>query len=307
MKQKVRDLVQLGFGRRRIAKELGCTEYRVRAIMRSLVIDNLRKEETNTFAGNLRLKKVSTRKDKKKTAAVLSDIHIPYQDQRALSVCLEYLRDLRPDQIILNGDIVDFYTVSKFQKDAMRIDTLQSEIDEARALLNLLRKDHPQAEIVYLRGNHEERLEKFLIDRASALTSLRCLSLDDLLGLSDNNVRFVDTMYSIGKLDITHGEVARTLPGSSSRAHFDRTHRSTIIGHVHRLNEVRIRDAHGVHILLENGCLCGLQPEYARMMTNWQQGFTVIEYSTRTGDFLAKQHGIVDGELVVGDKVYRAE
>jgi predicted phosphodiesterase len=306
-KQKVRDLANLGWGRRKIAKELGCTEYRVRAILRSLVIDKIRKDPTDTFDGKLRLNKVSTKREKKKFAAVLSDIHIPYHDKSALAVAIKYIEDLQPDQIVLNGDIVDFYSVSKYQKDPMRIDTLQSEIDETRAFLGLLRKQHPNAEITFIRGNHEERLEKFLIDRASALTSLRCLSLDDLFGLSEFNIKFVDTGIAIGKLDITHGEVARTLPGSSVRAHFERTHRSTLIGHVHRLNINRMRDAYGTHLLIENGCLCMLQPEYARMMTNWQQGFNVIEYSPKSGDFLVHQHCIVNGELAVDDEIYRAD
>jgi UDP-2,3-diacylglucosamine pyrophosphatase LpxH len=307
LKQRVRDLVNLGWGRRKIAKELGCTEYKVRAIMRSLVIDKIRKEDTDTFEGKLRIGKVVSRKDRKKLAAVISDIHIPFHDRDALAVCLEYLKDIRPNQIILNGDIIDFYSVSRFQKDPMRIDTLQSEIDETRALLNLLRRNHPTAEMTFIRGNHEERLEKFLIDRASALTSLRCLSMDDLFGLSENKITFVDTGIKVGNIEVTHGEFARSLPGSSARGHFDRTHSSVLIGHIHRLNVTRFRNQWGTHTLAENGCLCDLQPEYARVMTNWQQGFSVIEYSTRTGDFLVHQHAITKGEMVVGDKTYRSE
>jgi predicted phosphodiesterase len=307
MKQKVRDFLNAGWSRRKIAAELGCTEYRVRAIKRSLVIDKLRKDETDTFEGRLRLSKVFSKKERTKITAVMNDIHIPYHDQRALAIALEYLRDIEPDTIILNGDIVDFYSVSRFQKDPMRIDTLQSELDETRAFLTLLRREHPRATIIYTKGNHEDRLERFLIDRASALMSLRCLSLDDLLGLSENKVKFVDTSVQVGKLEVTHGTLARNIPGSSVRGHFERTHASVLIGHVHRLNVQQFRNLYGTHTLIENGCLCGLQPEYAARMTNWQQGFSVIEHSPKTGDFEVHMRSIVDGAMSVGDRVYRTD
>jgi len=307
MKQRVRDLINMGWGRRKIAKELGCTEYKVRAIMRSLVLDNLRKDETNTFDGRLRIAKVFSKKEKTKLAAVMNDIHIPYHDRKALAICLEYLREIKPHQIVLNGDIVDFYSVSKYMKDPMRIETLQSELDEARAFLTMVRREHPRAEIFFTMGNHEIRLEKFLIDRASALVSLRCLSLDDLLGLSDNRIKFRETDVHIGKMRVTHGVMARQIPGSSVRGHYSRTGTSILIGHVHRFNMQQYRDHHGTHTLIENGCLCGMDPSYADQFTNWQQGFSVIEYSPKTGDFEVHMHGIVNGEMIVGDRIYRAE
>lgn len=307
IKQQVRDLASLGWGRRKIASELGISEYKVRSIMRSLVIDKIRKEDTDTFDGRIRLNRVYTRKDKKKIAVVLSDLHVPFHSRSALAICLEYMRDIQPDTIILNGDLIDFYDVSRFLKDPLRIDTLQSELDETRALLNLIRNDHPKAEIYFNRGNHCERLEKFLMTNATALASLRCLSLDELLGLSDNNIVYSDTSVHIGNLEVTHGEVARKLPGSSARGHYERTNSSVLIGHVHKLNVTRQRNKWGVQTLAEGGCLCQLQPEYDRMLTNWQQGFSVVEYSPRTGDFIISQHAISNGEMIVGDKIYRSE
>jgi len=304
LKQRVRDLVSAGFGRRKIAAELGITEYKVRAIIHSIVTDKLREQPTNDFSGRLRVNRTRSNKEKKKVAVVLSDIHIPYHDRDALSIALAYTKDIAPDTIVLNGDIVDFYAVSRFQKDPMRIDTLQSEIDETRALLTLLRDDHPKADIIYVMGNHEIRLEKFLIERASALTSLRCLSLDDLFGFSSNDIQFSDTSTMLGNLEVTHGEYARKNPGSSVRGHFDKSASSVLIGHVHKLNTSRYTNNWGVHTIIENGCLCGLSPEYSRK-NNWQQGFSVVYYSPKNGEFIVKQHNIVSGVMITEDKVYQ--
>lgn len=304
LKQQVRDLVSLGYGRRKIASELGISEYKVRSILRSIVLDKIRKEDDNDFDGRLRINKTKTRKDKKKVDVVLSDIHIPYHDRDALAIALEYTEDIQPDTIVLNGDIIDFYAVSKYMKDPLRIDTLQSEIDETRALLNRIRETHPSAAIHYLMGNHEERLEKFLIDKASALTSLRCLSIDDLFGLSKNKIQFSDTSIMLGNLEVTHGKYARKTPGGSVKGHFEKSASSVLIGHVHRLNTNRYTNGWGVHTTIENGCLCLVSPEYSRV-NDWQQGFSVVRHSERTGDFIIEQHNIIKGRLITQDKIYQ--
>jgi predicted phosphodiesterase len=304
LKQKVRDLVSLGYGRRKIAQTLGVSEYKVRAILRSIVVDKIRKEDTNDFDGRLRISRIKSGKDKKKVAVVLSDIHIPYHDRDALAIALEFTEDIKPDKIILAGDIIDFYAVSKYMKDPLRIDTLQSEIDETRAFLNVLRDKHLGASITIIPGNHEVRLEKFLIDKASALTSLRCLSIDDLFGLSQNGIVFSDASVMLGKLEVTHGEYARKTPGGSVKGHFEKSASSVLVGHVHRLNTNRYTNGWGVHTVVENGCLCMTSPEYSRV-NDWQQGFSVVRYNEKTGDFIVEQHNIVGGKLITSDRVYQ--
>lgn len=306
MEELVKDLAQQGLGRRRIAKDLGISEYRVRAILRSVVVKKLRNEDPYTSQGTFRLAKSKSSHNRTDITAVMNDIHIPYHDQRAMAVCLSNLRDERPDTIVLNGDIMDFYTVSKYMKDPMRIDTLQEELDECRAFIKLLREEHPNAKIIYTKGNHEERLEKFLIEKAGSLVSLRCLAIDDLLGLSEFDVHFTDTFYMAGKLMITHGDLARSVPGSSARGHFQRTHSSVLIGHVHRLNVQHYTNIHGVHTLIENGCLCGMEPDYSRHMNNWQQGFSIVEHSQKSGNFEVHLRQIENGVLHVGKKMYTA-
>jgi hypothetical protein len=47
---------------------------------------------------------------------VLSDVHIPYHDEDALTTALEWGLNNDVDTIILNGDIMDCYPVSSFVK-----------------------------------------------------------------------------------------------------------------------------------------------------------------------------------------------
>ena len=56
---------------------------------------------------------------------VISDIHFPYQDDKAIKAALDFIKTNPVDTIILNGDILDFYDVSSFDKDPDRINSLQ--------------------------------------------------------------------------------------------------------------------------------------------------------------------------------------
>jgi len=48
---------------------------------------------------------------------VLSDIHFPYQDNKALELALNYGLQKKANAVYLNGDILDFYQCSRFTKD----------------------------------------------------------------------------------------------------------------------------------------------------------------------------------------------
>lgn len=85
---------------------------------------------------------------------VLSDIHFPYQDDKALKAVYKFLEQHPVDTIILNGDILDFYDVSSFDKDPERVNSLQKEIDLAQKFFKKLRQLAPNARIVFIKGNH---------------------------------------------------------------------------------------------------------------------------------------------------------
>jgi len=52
-----------------------------------------------------------------KRLLVLSDIHIPYHSIDALTCAFDYAKKEKPDAILLNGDTLDFFGLSRFAKD----------------------------------------------------------------------------------------------------------------------------------------------------------------------------------------------
>ena len=70
---------------------------------------------------------------------LLSDIHVPYHNIEALTLALKYGMEHQVNTIILNGDLIDFYAISRFEKDPRKRD-LAHEVNTCREFLTTLRK-----------------------------------------------------------------------------------------------------------------------------------------------------------------------
>ena len=102
---------------------------------------------------------------------VASDIHFPYQDDKAVEAFIRYVEDHQPKIVVLNGDVLDFYKLSRFSKDPAGKNPAE-EIEMCREFLKDIRKVVPNSEIYYIIGNHETRLEKYVLDNAPQIACL---------------------------------------------------------------------------------------------------------------------------------------
>ena len=109
-----------------------------------------------------RQKEIKTEELKIKDGIVIigSDIHIPFQDDKAVNAFIEYCTDIQPAAIVLNGDVLDFYKLSRFVKGEGR--NPYEEISSCQALLKDLKIRCPESEIFYVIGNHETRLQTYV-------------------------------------------------------------------------------------------------------------------------------------------------
>ena len=207
-----------------------------------------------------------------KTWVVLNDLQIPFQDKPVLALVLRFIKDLRPHGVILNGDVVDNYSISNFNKDPLKRADLQREVDEAGALMMQL-TGH---ERIWLGGNHEDRLRRYLWDHPE-IAGLEALTFEALFNVKKYGFTFYPygKQWMLGKLMVTHGFMVRSHSGVSAKAHFERLGTSVLIGHTHRLGIYYKTNVRGQHAAYENGCLCRLDPEYVQS-PDWQQGFSVV-------------------------------
>jgi UDP-2,3-diacylglucosamine pyrophosphatase LpxH/glycosyltransferase involved in cell wall biosynthesis len=83
----------------------------------------------------------------------LSDIHLGMADSKAVEV-VHFLKHIQCSKLVLNGDIIDGWALRRGGRWRGR----HSRV--IRKILKMMEKDH--TEVVYLRGNHDDILERFL-------------------------------------------------------------------------------------------------------------------------------------------------
>lgn len=205
--------------------------------------------------------------------AVASDVHVPFQDKDAVKAFILYCKEVQPTVIIINGDLVDMYMLSRFAKGEGR--NPMEEISEARDILAKLRSVCPSSLIYYVIGNHEQRLEKTILAKAPELASLiedvfSIFKLEDIGVIGCGSVTFNDNLV------FKHGTLLGNKSGLSAIKEMENAYLSGATGHTHRLAKYIARKAGRKFIWLETGCLCSMEPEYM-LNPNWQQGFGMIQ------------------------------
>ena len=165
-----------------------------------------------------------------KNFIVVSDVHFPYHDPKAINAVKRFIKATPIDVVVFNGDILDMYDVSSFDKSPDRINSLQEELNMAMKLFGDIRKELPEAEMVYVEGNHEYRLKRYLM-RHPELFSLEALQLPNLLKLDKFNIKYTDKPYYLGNLKITHGSIVRKFAGYTAKAEMEKNDCSGISGH----------------------------------------------------------------------------
>ena len=236
------------------------------------------------------------KKAKLKTGVILSDFHAPHHDKTLFALTCEYLADTQPDQIIVNGDLMDAATVSRHRviPGGGYDNPIQENIDTAYGILRQLREVCPDhTELILLRGNHDERIEHALIDNVSALYRVRAareevpaLSLRNLLRLDELGVRYIDTPWDRAKVPVLdnfriasrHGYSTTKNPGPKILSELSG---STIQGHSHRLSMFYQTSHHPeegpeTRLAAEAGCMCEIEDGLGYTTEpQWNQGFLI--------------------------------
>jgi predicted MPP superfamily phosphohydrolase len=237
-----------------------------------------------------------------KKIAILSDIHFPYADLKALDIALQYIFEWQPDCIILNGDTIDMYMMSNFCRDP-RQRSVKYELDVTRSFLQQLRERFPDVKIVYKEGNHCERYQKKILERLPEIIELEWTKLEYALGLNQLNIDYVGNKRIIraGHLNILHGnEFSKGFiaPVNVARGFYMKAKSNVIAGHHHRISEHFETDLAGKTIgAWSTGCLCELHPHYMPI-NSWQHGFATVDIVDNDGNFRVKNLKIMNGEIL---------
>lgn len=280
-------------------------------------------------------------------AVVLPDIQMGYfravdgelqptHDEKALTVALAITRAADPELVVLVGDNLDLPEMSKYRLTAPFAQTTQATIDRMTLFCAELRRAAPRARIVWLAGNHEERLPRYLIDNATAAFGLRkgaspeswpVMSVPYLCRLDEFDIEYrpgypASNVWITERLRVIHGDKVAS-GGSTAHKYLSSEKTSVIYGHIHRREWAeRTREDHdGPRTVLAAtpGCLAridgavpstkgGVDLDGRPLVRHedWQQGLAVIPHDPDSGRFVYEQIAIHDGWAMWRGKEFQA-
>jgi predicted phosphodiesterase len=236
-------------------------------------------EQLDGFIGRKRIPKIpppTWRAKADQRIVVAGDFHAPFHDEDAVAELIAR-ESGSADTLIISGDLMDFYSISRFIK--YEHIPIEQEIAGADALLTQLASRF--SDVLVVEGNHDTaRFEKQLRSLLSPdmmhvverLTGGN-LSVIQMLAKRHGNVRFAPQqaghyklgwLTQVGDLIVSHAEKFSSVPGSALRkieegmADFEQVYnlqpwRVLIQAHTHAYSMI---PWHADKLLVEGGAMC---------------------------------------------------
>lgn len=252
-----------------------------------------------------------------------SDFHEPFSDPKLKKKFLNWLNRNKPHEGIIGGDLGDYPSQSRHRYKPEWRAKARDCVNASYLTLLDIRTASEETDLVFLPGNHDERIRNSIIDNNEDLFDLApadkpgqpnarsVWDLRTLLHLEELAITYIDpegnyeyASYEISKeLAATHGWKVTGKSAKSAESHLETLGHSLIHGHTHRMGFYykTIYTPNGGSKLLqgvEAGCMCifdkGLG--YARG-ANWQQGF--VTYTVTPSG-----HVHIEPAIFYEDKLY---
>jgi predicted phosphodiesterase len=190
----------------------------------------------------------------------------------------------------------------------------EEDVEACNLFLDEIRRAAPGAEIIYLEGNHELRVERWCVTQSlrhqrDADFLRRLVGPEAVLRLADRGIQYVrmgerhndlpvNGVIKRGQCLFTHGF---STAQAAATAHAKKAGMSIVYGHTHRHQSDLLRTiAGGVFGAWSPGCLAQLQSYYEHSNPNEHtHGYAIQIVDVDSGKFLHLNIPIVDGESML--------
>jgi predicted phosphodiesterase len=161
---------------------------------------------------------------------VVGDTHMPWMDKGCYSWLMDLAAEMRPEVIVQVGDLYDMFSQGRWARSYDLITPKQELVqgrEQAEEFWAMLQKRAPGAKCFQIKGNHDDRPMKKVIEKAPELTSL--LDINHLW-----NFKKVTTIHD-SKKELIIDDIA-FMHGFRSQlgAHARFNQMKTVCGHSHR-------------------------------------------------------------------------
>ena len=252
---------------------------------------------------------------------IANDVHGQMMDRPAVEAFLRDLKEWDADEVVLNGDIVEcggflaaHHTLGYVAQTSY---SWQEDIAAGNWLLDEIAKAAPRAKIHYIEGNHEDRIERWIVDQtmrhqrdSEFLRTL--LSPHTLLRLEERGVTYYRRgehqipglppgWIKLGKIFFVH-----ELGGgkNAASAAVGRTAGNVVYAHTHTEDTASaVLPGVGLVKAWNPGCLCQRQPLWRHSNpTGWSHGYAV-QFIAKSEEFLHINVPIWEGKSLIGQLI----
>jgi hypothetical protein len=231
----------------------------------------------------------------------------PLHDSKAIKVALDFIKEFKPDHVILGGDILDCGCISHHnhgKPGAVEGFRLLADAQEARvAIINPIEELKTKS-LTYIVGNHEDWLTD-LVDQIPALEGI--VDVRSLLKLKKAwKIVEQGESHRLGKLIFIHGDQIRGGDAIAKNATLA-YEKNVRLGHYHTFQaytKTSAVESNG-HTGIAVPCLCKKSPRYNNGSPNkWMQGFLWGYVNGPEGGFSDYVTVIVNGRAIINGKPY---
>jgi hypothetical protein len=235
------------------------------------------------------------------TWLVINDIHLPYHDKHIVQLAFTEAKRRNAVGVLYNGDILDSGEISEH----LRHNSAPKYVDEivlGKQFFGWARAQLPNARHVYKEGNHEDRLDRYIMKKAPALEGLKGVDLPSFLELKDYGIEWINRkrIVRLGKLNVIHGHEYKggiSSPVNAARGLYLKARASAMAGHLHSTSTHPQPNIEGkVVVCWSVGCACFLHPDW-HPINNWNHGFAFVDIE-REGLFTVHNKQVIDGRIV---------
>ena len=236
-----------------------------------------------------------------KRIGILSDIHVPYHSIESLSAAITYLKKDKIDGLLLNGDTIDCHRLSRFIKDPKKRN-FKLELDTFKELFNVFEKQF-NCPIYFKVGNHEERYEHFLQEKAGELVGVEEFEFENIIKARARGIQIIGEkrVMKLNGLNGIHGHEyigGISAPVNVARGLYLRGKVSAFQGHNHATSEHSETDMNGKIVTTWSiGCLSELHPAYMPL-NRWNHGFGIVDLDENGEDYEFRNKRIFKGKVL---------
>jgi hypothetical protein len=240
-----------------------------------------------------------------KRVLYIPDCHFPHVDNKAFRLMVHFATDFQPDEVVILGDFFDVACVSRFDNDPRKDHRFLSD-ELAYGISHLKEMDtlFPNANFIFLEGNHETRIKHYLFKNAPKLSDQ--IDMKQILGVPERWKYFPYGRlgaYRHGNWLAVHGTIYNKHVASSMVLKYGC---NVIFGHVHRMQESFYTRFDGTVLKAMSPGWLGDETEadYIKDFPDWQKGFAV-GYFKKDGKGFVQNVSIVNGELIAEGRLYQ--